>query len=40
VMCLLARGDAKSAAIAKRFLARAKKSPDSVRYEVAFDTAR
>lgn len=39
VMCLLSRGDAKSAAIAKRFLARAKKSPDAVRYEVAFDTA-
>lgn len=39
VMCLLARGDAKSAAVAKRFLARAKKSSEAVSYEVDFAAA-
>lgn len=39
VMCLLARGDARSHAIAKRFLARAKKSDDAKFYVSDFDAA-
>jgi hypothetical protein len=39
VMCLLARHDARSQAVAKRFLARAKKSSEAVSYEVDFAAA-
>ena len=39
VMSLLARHDARSVAIAKKFLARAKKSSEAASYEVDFDLA-
>jgi hypothetical protein len=39
VMCLLARGDTKSRAVAQRFLARAKKSSEAASYTVDFGVA-
>jgi len=39
VMCLLARGDARSQVVAKRFLSRAKKTSEAARYDVDFTMA-